>query len=237
MQALLAQPQVAAGLGVATAGAVPRSRGRIHGAHSFLSKSLMIHQKTSSCDSLSLASVPRIRSSSSGRIGFRNGVARAENLETEEEAQLMVKEEMLTRGLIDVDGLVQGQVGRIALVTTLLLGVGVATLGAAGNAEAATVHLRDGLHSSLDVDMRALAMGPEGPLLEEFWDNMRRYGLYFLTVASGGIYSLLKPAIDALRNPVTAVLVVIVATGSIYLVGLTVSAMLGINEYQYEYAP
>ncbi|KAL2612982.1 hypothetical protein R1flu_024674 [Riccia fluitans] len=120
---------------------------------------------------------------------------------------------------LDVEQLVQGQVGRIALVTTLLLGVG--TLAVCGSADAATVHLRDGLHSALDTDLRALALGPEGPLLEEFWDNMRRYGLYFLTVASGGIYSLVKPLVDALRNPLTAILVIVVVTGTVYLVGLT----------------
>ncbi|KAK2990206.1 hypothetical protein RJ640_014658 [Escallonia rubra] len=30
-------------------------------------------------------------------------------------------------------------------------------------------------------DHKALAFGPEGPLMEDFWDNMRRYGLYALT--------------------------------------------------------
>ncbi|XP_038880862.1 uncharacterized protein LOC120072546 isoform X1 [Benincasa hispida] len=29
---------------------------------------------------------------------------------------------------------------------------------------------------------RALALGPEGPLVEEFWDNVRRYAIYALTV-------------------------------------------------------
>ncbi|KAL3680094.1 hypothetical protein R1sor_023050 [Riccia sorocarpa] len=156
----------------------------------------------------------------------------------EEEREILETEESAepSRALfVDVEQLVQGQVGRIALVTTLLLGVGA--LAASGSAEAATVHLRDGLHSSLDTDLRALAMGPEGPLLEEFWDNMRRYGFYFLTVASGGIYSLVKPLIDALRNPLTAVLVIVVVTGTVYLIGLTVSAMLGINEFEYAYAP
>ncbi|KAH8934144.1 hypothetical protein BDL97_18G067600 [Sphagnum fallax] len=38
---------------------------------------------------------------------------------------------------------------------------------------------------SLDADMRALALGPGGPLMEEFWDNVRRYGFYFFTVVTG----------------------------------------------------
>ncbi|KAK2993255.1 hypothetical protein RJ640_015734 [Escallonia rubra] len=32
-------------------------------------------------------------------------------------------------------------------------------------------------------DHKALAFGPEGPLMEDFWDNMRRYGLYALTIS------------------------------------------------------
>ncbi|KDP29295.1 hypothetical protein JCGZ_19398 [Jatropha curcas] len=31
---------------------------------------------------------------------------------------------------------------------------------------------------------KALAFGPEGPLVEEFWENVRRYALYALTVLS-----------------------------------------------------
>ncbi|KAK2988370.1 hypothetical protein RJ640_007305 [Escallonia rubra] len=34
-------------------------------------------------------------------------------------------------------------------------------------------------------DHKALAFGPEGPLMEDFWDNMRRYGLYALTSCAG----------------------------------------------------
>ncbi|KAE8651850.1 hypothetical protein Csa_006654, partial [Cucumis sativus] len=30
----------------------------------------------------------------------------------------------------------------------------------------------------------ALALGPEGPLVEEFWDNVRRYAIYALTVST-----------------------------------------------------
>ncbi|CAN6690276.1 hypothetical protein ACFX13_005460 [Malus domestica] len=35
-------------------------------------------------------------------------------------------------------------------------------------------------------DQKAMALGPKGPLMEEFWDNVRRYGLYALTVSTGG---------------------------------------------------
>ena len=82
----------------------------------------------------------------------------------------------------------------------------------------------------------AMALGPEGPLLEEFWDNMRRYGLYFLTVATGGIYSILEPVFSLLRNPLTAVLTIVVIVGSLYLLYLTLNIMLGISAFDYKYA-
>ncbi|XP_024382049.1 uncharacterized protein [Physcomitrium patens] len=85
-------------------------------------------------------------------------------------------------------------------------------------------------------DERALALGPEGPLLEEFWDNVRRYGFYFFTVVSGGLYSLTKPLLDLLKDPSTQILVAIAVFGTLYLVYLTVSTMLGLNDFSYEYA-
>ncbi|MFS7929944.1 hypothetical protein Hanom_Chr04g00338361 [Helianthus anomalus] len=41
-----------------------------------------------------------------------------------------------------------------------------------------------------DDHQKALAFGREGPLVEDFWDNMRRYGLYALTVSSGVLYAV-----------------------------------------------
>lgn len=46
-----------------------------------------------------------------------------------------------------------------------------------------------------DEQSRALALGPEGPLMEEFWDNMRRYGLYVLTVSTGVLYAVFEPIV------------------------------------------
>ncbi|KAF7840526.1 Ycf33 family protein [Senna tora] len=37
----------------------------------------------------------------------------------------------------------------------------------------------------MDDHQKALALGPEGPLMEEFWDNVRRYALYALTLFLG----------------------------------------------------
>lgn len=134
-------------------------------------------------------------------------------------------------------GLVGRHFGGVAMAS-VLLGLGYTVL--VGGAEAADLvaghHVSSSSPIALDSDMRALAFGPEGPLVEEFWDNMRRYGLYFLTVASGGLYSLLKPVLDLLKNPLSAVLVVTVLGGSFYLVYLTLSTMLGLSDFNYSYS-
>lgn len=82
---------------------------------------------------------------------------------------------------------------------------------------------------------KALAFGPEGPLVEEFWDNMRRYGLYILTVSTGVIYTIFEPILELLKNPISAILIIIILGGSIYLVSQVLSAMFGISEFAYEY--
>ncbi|KAG6533078.1 uncharacterized protein LOC121990473 [Zingiber officinale] len=83
---------------------------------------------------------------------------------------------------------------------------------------------------------QAMALGPEGPLMEEFWDNVRRYALYVLTVSTGAIYTISQPIFDLLKNPITAVLVVIVFVGTFYLLSQILSAMIGISEFSYDYA-
>ncbi|OIS97239.1 hypothetical protein A4A49_60602 [Nicotiana attenuata] len=35
---------------------------------------------------------------------------------------------------------------------------------------------------------KALALGPEGPLMEEFWDNIRRYAIYVSTGVLWAVY-------------------------------------------------
>lgn len=85
-------------------------------------------------------------------------------------------------------------------------------------------------------DEHALALGPGGPLMEEFWDNVRRYGFYFFTVVSGGLYSLAKPVLDLMKDPSTQILVAVVVIGTFYLMYLTVSTMLGLNDFVYQYA-
>nr|XP_024382050.1 uncharacterized protein LOC112285443 isoform X2 [Physcomitrium patens] len=87
-----------------------------------------------------------------------------------------------------------------------------------------------------DVEITCNSSLEAGPLLEEFWDNVRRYGFYFFTVVSGGLYSLTKPLLDLLKDPSTQILVAIAVFGTLYLVYLTVSTMLGLNDFSYEYA-
>lgn len=85
-------------------------------------------------------------------------------------------------------------------------------------------------------EQSALAFWPEGPLVEEFWENMRRYGLYFFTVGTGAIYTILKPIYELLKNPLSGVLVIVIISGIFYLLYLTLSAMIGISEFSYQYS-
>ncbi|KAL6657619.1 hypothetical protein ACP70R_005399 [Stipagrostis hirtigluma subsp. patula] len=81
----------------------------------------------------------------------------------------------------------------------------------------------------------AQALGPEGPLVEEFWDNMRRYALYALTVSTGVAYAVLQPIVELLKNPVTALLIVAVLAGSGFLVSQVLNAMVGNSDFIYMY--
>ncbi|XP_066378572.1 uncharacterized protein [Miscanthus floridulus] len=81
----------------------------------------------------------------------------------------------------------------------------------------------------------ALALGPEGPLVEEFWDNMRRYALYVVTVSTGVAYTVLQPIAELLKNPVTALLIVAVIAGSGFLVSQVLNAMVGNSDFIYRY--
>ncbi|KAI3456572.1 hypothetical protein Pfo_013235 [Paulownia fortunei] len=85
-------------------------------------------------------------------------------------------------------------------------------------------------------DHKALALGPEGPLMEDFWDNMRRYALYALTVSTGAIYTLLQPIVELLKNPISAILILAIIGGSIFIVSQVVTAMVGLSDFSYDYS-
>ncbi|RZC04835.1 hypothetical protein D0Y65_019099 [Glycine soja] len=72
---------------------------------------------------------------------------------------------------------------------------------------------------------KALALGPEGPLVEEFWDNVRRYGLYALTVSTGALYTIFRPIAELLKNPISAIFILALFGGSIFIVSQVLSAM------------
>lgn len=78
--------------------------------------------------------------------------------------------------------------------------------------------------------------GPEGPLVEEFWDNVRRYAIYAVTVSTGALYTILLPIFELLKNPITAVLVLAIFGGAIFVISQVLSAMVGVNEFSYDYA-
>jgi hypothetical protein len=91
------------------------------------------------------------------------------------------------------------------------------------------------LISGMD-EQKALALGPEGPLVEEFWDNVRRYGLYALTVSTGAIYTIMVPIFELLKNPITAILILVIFGGGFYIVSQVLSAMVGVSDFSYDYA-
>lgn len=84
-------------------------------------------------------------------------------------------------------------------------------------------------------DGKAMALGPEGPLMEDFWDNMRRYALYALTVSTGAIYALVEPIVELLKNPISAVLILLILGGGFFLVSQVVTAMVGLSDFSYDY--
>ncbi|KAJ4704084.1 Peroxiredoxin Q, chloroplastic [Melia azedarach] len=84
-------------------------------------------------------------------------------------------------------------------------------------------------------DQKALALGPDGPLVEEFWENVRRYALYALTVSTGALYTIFQPIFELLKNPISAILLLVIFGGSIYIVSQVLSAMVGVTEFAYDY--
>ena len=85
-------------------------------------------------------------------------------------------------------------------------------------------------------DDKALAFGPEGPLMEEFWDNVRRYAIYALTVSTGALYTIFQPIFELLKNPISAILILVILGGGFYIVSQVVSAMVGVTDFSYEYS-
>ncbi|KAG6416435.1 hypothetical protein SASPL_123865 [Salvia splendens] len=105
---------------------------------------------------------------------------------------------------------------RIAVLAALSVGVAVFVMGFS--------------------DERALALGPEGPLMEDFWDNMRRYALYALTVSTGALWVLLEPIVELLKNPISALLLIFIFGGSFFILSQVVTAMIGLSDFSYDYS-
>jgi hypothetical protein len=109
------------------------------------------------------------------------------------------------------------------------LAIGLSLVVASALVEPANAVSLDRLHVPLDQDMQALAFNFD-PLYDEFWDNTRRFILYFFSVTTGGIYMLVKPVADLFKKPLTAALTVVILGGSFYLVFTVLQLMLGITE-------
>ncbi|KAG2248181.1 hypothetical protein Bca52824_087809 [Brassica carinata] len=84
---------------------------------------------------------------------------------------------------------------------------------------------------------KAMALGPEGPLMEEFWDDVRDVTVHrwksFGT--TGALSAVFEPIFELLKNPISAVLILIILGGSFYILSQVVSSMFGVNEFVYEY--
>ena len=69
----------------------------------------------------------------------------------------------------------------------------------------------------------------------DFWVNVSRYGRYFITVLLGTAYISVKPVLQLLKRPKTAVAVILGLLALYFFVSTTVQAMLGVSnplEYQ-----
>eukprot|EP00887_Chlorella_sp_A99_P006272 scaffold3.g6272.t1 len=65
---------------------------------------------------------------------------------------------------------------------------------------------------------------------EDFWGNVLRYVTYFFSVLLGTAYVAVKPILELLKRPTTAVLVVAGLGGLFFFVSFVVRGMLGITE-------
>ncbi|KAI3435757.1 hypothetical protein D9Q98_001815 [Chlorella vulgaris] len=65
---------------------------------------------------------------------------------------------------------------------------------------------------------------------EDFWGNVVSYISYFFSVLLGTAYIAVKPIIELMKKPGTAVLVVAGTASLIWFVSFTVQAMLGMND-------
>lgn len=65
---------------------------------------------------------------------------------------------------------------------------------------------------------------------QEFWGNVVRYISYFFSVLLGTAYVAIRPIVELMKKPQTAILVVIVGALTVSFVSFTVQSMLGVNE-------
>eukprot|EP00238_Polyblepharides_amylifera_P001654 CAMPEP_0196573990 /NCGR_PEP_ID=MMETSP1081-20130531/3795_1 /TAXON_ID=36882 /ORGANISM="Pyramimonas amylifera, Strain CCMP720" /LENGTH=208 /DNA_ID=CAMNT_0041891873 /DNA_START=277 /DNA_END=903 /DNA_ORIENTATION=+ len=65
---------------------------------------------------------------------------------------------------------------------------------------------------------------------EDFWSNMGRYMKYGVTVVFGTGYVLVKPLFQYLKNPKTAIPLILVVIGVVLIIRWTLQTMLGLND-------
>ena len=62
------------------------------------------------------------------------------------------------------------------------------------------------------------------------WENVVRYAQYFFSVMLGTGYVMLRPFAGLLKNPISAVFLIVGVAGFGYFVQFTVKSMLGLEE-------
>merc|ERR1712144_72915 len=65
---------------------------------------------------------------------------------------------------------------------------------------------------------------------DDFFLNLTRYGKYFFTVMFGTVYIMLKPVLDMSKRPSSAIFTLMAFIGVLYVLSLTLKAMLGIDD-------
>ncbi len=65
--------------------------------------------------------------------------------------------------------------------------------------------------------------------MQEFWENLGRYGRYFITVTLGIFIALFQRLEPLLKNPKSAIALVLLILGIFTFMALTLRAMLGLS--------
>jgi len=66
-------------------------------------------------------------------------------------------------------------------------------------------------------------------MFDGFWDNISRYGRYFITTLLGIFLNSFAPLLPLFKRPTTLIAIIGFLVGGIFFVTLTLRAMLGLS--------